>query len=130
MAKVLVYNVTDPKKLLAIRLTLARLGAAVREVEAQELTAPIGWLLGYPGYAPGMPGAVEPFREEMLVMDGLRGPTLSRFLDELRQHGAAVPLKAVVTEHNLAWSSLQLYRELSREHRQLTQGKKSVHGNR
>ena len=127
MAKVLVYNVSDPQKNLAIRLELARLGAAVREVEAGELTHPIGYLLGYPGYAPGLPGAVEPFREEMLVMDGLRGETLSRFLDGLRAHGASVALKAVVTEHNLNWSSLQLYRELYREHQQMSAGKKSVH---
>ena len=127
MAMVLVYHVRDAKKLLAIRLELARMAVPVREVEDTELTHPLGYLLGYPGYAPGLPGAVEPFREEMLVLDGLRGPGLSRFLDALRAHGASVALKAVVTEHNVNWSSLQLYRELKCEHERMTAGKKSVH---
>ena len=127
MAKVLVYNVTDPQKLLTIRLALARLGAAVREVGPGELTHPIGYLLGYPGFAPGLPGTVEPFREELLLMDGLRGQSLSRFLDELRAHDASVALKAVVTEHNANRSSLRLYRELKQEHELMTKGKKSIH---
>lgn len=127
MSKVLLYNITDSKKLLAIRLELARAGISIREVAETELTHPLGYLLGMEGFAPGLPGSVTPFPEEMMVMEGLRGPRLNQFLDALRSRGAAIALKAVVTEHNVNWSSLQLYRELQMEHRQLSGGKKSIH---
>ena len=127
MSKVLLYNITDSKKLLAIRLELARAGISIREVAETELTHPLGYLLGMEGFAPGLPGSVTPFPEEMMVMEGLRGPRLNQFLDALRSHGASIALKAVVTEHNVNWSSLQLYRELQKEHRQLSGGKKSIH---
>ena len=127
MSKVLLYNITDSKKLLAIRLELARAGISIREVAETELTHPLGYLLGMEGFTPGLPGSVTPFPEEMMVMEGLRGPQLNQFLDALRSRGAAIALKAVVTEHNVNWSSLQLYRELQMEHRQLCGGKKSIH---
>lgn len=127
MSKVLLYNITDSKKLLAIRLELARAGISIREVAETELTHPLGYLLGMEGFAPGLPGSVTPFPEEMMVMEGLRGPQLNQFLDALRSRGASIALKAVVTEHNVNWSSLQLYRELQMEHRQLSGGKQSIH---
>ena len=52
------------------------------------------------------------FAEEMLVMEALS----SELLDAMRASGAAVSLKAVVTEHNVGWSAAQLCRELRREH--------------
>ena len=38
------------------------------------------------------------------------------FVDYLRKNGAAVALKAVVTEQNSTWSAAALCRELRREH--------------
>ena len=127
MAKILLYNIRDSEKALCIRLEAARMGAAVRTVEPGELTHPIGYLLGLPGCLPGLPGTAAAFDDEMLLLEGLRGSELNRFLDALRSRGAAVPLKAVVTEHNLNWSSLRLHRELKKEHMRLSAGKKSVH---
>ena len=57
MSKVLLYNITDSKKLLAIRLELARAGISIREVAETELTHPLGYLLGMEGFAPGLPGS-------------------------------------------------------------------------
>ena len=127
MATVLLYNIEDSEKRLCILLELARLGATAREVGPGELTHPLGYLLGLEGYLPGPPGQAAPFADEMLVMDGLRGTELNRFLDALRGRGASVALKAVVTEHNRSWSSLKLHRELEKEHRLLSAGKKSAH---
>ena len=82
----------------------------------EDYAHPLGYLLGLEGYAPAAEPPAESFSAEMLLMDGLRGALLDRFLDELRRMRAAVPLKAVVTEHNAAWSSLRLHRELEQEH--------------
>ena len=47
-----------------------------------------------------------------MVMEALFSP----LLDYMRKSGAAVALKAVVTEQNRAWSGAALCRELQREH--------------
>ena len=116
MPQVLLYNITDPDKLVKIKLALYRLGVPCREIAPEECAHPLGYLLGLDGYAPAGEAPAEGFTAEMLLMDGLRGTLLDRFLDELRRMRATVPLKAVVTEHNVAWSSLQLHRELQQEH--------------
>ena len=116
MPQVLLYNITDPDKLVKIKLALYRLGVPCREIAPEDYAHPLGYLLGLEGYAPAAEPPAESFSAEMLLMDGLRGALLDRFLDELRRMRAAVPLKAVVTEHNAAWSSLRLHRELEQEH--------------
>ena len=56
------------------------------------------------------------FDEEMLVMCGFNRRLLDIFLREYKKrHIAPVSLKAVLTEHNRAWSSNVLYCELCRE---------------
>ena len=56
------------------------------------------------------------FSDEMLVLCGLSGPPLDALLSSLRRSRVVVALKAVVTEDNAAWSSLQLHDELRQEH--------------
>ena len=116
MPQVLLYNITDPEKLLKIKLILYRLGVACREVAPEEYAHPLGYLIGREDYSPAPEIPAESFSAEMLLMDGLPGPLFNRFLDELRIVRASVALKAVATEHNVAWSSLRLHRELEREH--------------
>ena len=42
MPQVLLYNITDPEKLLKIKLILYRLGVACREVAPEEYAHPLG----------------------------------------------------------------------------------------
>ena len=133
MAQVLLYNITDREKLLKIKLSLLKLGVACREVGPEDFAHPVGYLLGREGHGPAPLPAAEAFTEEMLLMDGLGGPLFSAFLDSLRAQSAQVALKAVATEHNVHWSSQQLYRELRQEHMAMSRAagrpaaKKSVH---
>lgn len=60
-------------------------------------------------------------------MHGLSSAQFSAFLDALRRSRAAVALKAVATEHNVAWSSAALCRELQREHEAMRRAGGSVH---
>ena len=132
MAQVLLYNIRESDKLVKIKLALYRLGIPCREVPPEDFARPIASLLNEETH-PSPPGAPEAFSEEMLLMDGLSGPTFSAFLDELRTVGASVALKAVVTEQNAVWSSHRLCRELQREQQSLQRlsaqrrGKKSAH---
>ena len=49
-------------------------------------------------------------------MAGLSGRQLDAFLRGIRQKaGGTVALKAILTETNMEWDSVQLYQELQRE---------------
>lgn len=109
MASILLYNIHG-EKLAKIRTAAALLGITALEVPTDAYAHPVGYLLGYEGFAPS--DTAERFDDEMLVMEALFSP----LLDYMRKRGATVALKAVVTEHNRAWSGAALCRELRREH--------------
>ena len=135
MKGVLLYNISADK-LKKIRVILLRLGLQGRVVTAEEFALPVGQLAGLEDFSPAetaQADAGEAFREEMLVMCGLSSAQFSGFLNALRQNRCGVALKAVLTETNAAWSSVQLQRELRREHEALQKArpadaaKKSAH---
>ena len=115
MARVLLYNIQSEEKGMKIRLAAFRLGIACQVVSPEDFAAPVGYLLGLTGYGRGEAAAAS-FSDEMLLMEGLRGGQLNAFIDALRTARVPVALKAVVTEHNVGWSSLRLHEELCREH--------------
>ena len=126
MAKVLLYNFTDPERRRKVRLILRRLGLGCVEVAPEEQGHPLGLLLGLEGYAPGE--AAAPFSGEMLVMHALSREQFGALLEELRRSRVPVALKAVVTDTNIAWSSERLHRELAAEHAAMAAKARSVHG--
>ena len=115
MARVLLYNFRNEARRKKLKALLFRLALPSREVEPEEQGYPLGILLGEPGEMPGE-AADEPFTEEMLVMHGLAPRQFHGLVDGLRQQGVLVPLKAVVTPHNIQWTSARLHRELCLEH--------------
>ena len=115
MAEVLLYNIA-PEKLRKIRVALLRLGVQGRAVTPGEYGHPIGYLAGAEGFAPAEEYSGEGFSAEMMVMCGLTSRQFSALLDTLRASRATVTLKAVLTEHNAAWNSVELHRALREEH--------------
>ncbi len=122
MTKVLLYNITG-EKLAKIQSAAGLLGLTLIEVPEDAFGNPIGYMLGHEGFRPS--DSQELFSDEMLVMEALCSP----LLDHMRKNGAAVALKAVVTEQNSTWSAVALCRELRREHEAMRAcaSKKSVH---
>ena len=52
----------------------------------------------------------------MMVMYGFTGQRLDEFLQNMRKAGLPkIPLKAIVTPHNVNWTFRQLYEELEQE---------------
>lgn len=124
--KVLLYNLKDPEKRMGVKLCLYRLGIPCRDVPPEDFGHPLGYLLEQPGFAPA--AAEESFEDEMLVLCGLPSALFSALLDALRAARVPVALKAVVTEHNIAWSSARLHRELAAEHAAMSRkAKKPIH---
>ena len=121
MKGVLLYNLSK-EKLTKLRFLLFKLGLEGRVVSPEEFNLPVGVLAGAEGLSPAPEAAGAPqesFSGEMLVMCGLSSAQFSGFLNALRQNRCGVALKAVLTETNARWSSVELHRELRREHEAL-----------
>lgn len=116
MEKVLLYNIPEGEKRRRILVALLRLGITARDVAPEEYACPIGALAGLEGYAPADGSADGGFTDEMLVMCGLPQKKFGAFLDALRASRVSVALKAVLTETNAGWSSLELHRAIRAEH--------------
>ena len=128
MAEILVYNIKDEQKLTGIRLCALKQGAETVVVSPEDFSKPLKSVLGLESVSSSDSDAPEKqFEGEMLVMHALDNRQFNSFLDSLRSFDISVPLKAVVTDTNISWSSEKLHRELSSERKAISAGHKSVH---
>lgn len=75
----------------------------------------VGYLCGFKGFERSEK-AGENITDECLIFSGIDGRSLDPILKKLRENGAAVELKAIVTAHNQSWNVGELIKELRREH--------------
>ena len=129
MNDILVYNIEDAEKRKRIGFAASQMKKSLRDVRKEEQELPIFLLLSdavvsdrknrAPGESPE-PGSVMPeataFTEEMLLLNAFSDEELTRFLQLIRSLNAGVSLKAVLTPHNIGWSSRTLYAHLREEH--------------
>lgn len=112
-ARVLAYGYAD-KEWKTLKAVCAGLDVRPRRVTEEEQTRPIGSFFGLtPRAKAPEPGGTVP--GPMLVLEGFSDRRLEAFLAALRTARAGASLKAVLTEHNAAWSGPALYAELTRE---------------
>ena len=114
MGELLLFNIQDPEKKTAIRLTALRLGLRCREILPERQGETLEALLSGGVADPAQPEG-EAFTDELLLMHGLGQAEFHELLDTLRREGQSVRLKAVVTEHNRKWTAQRLHRELCAE---------------
>lgn len=113
-ATVLLYNLPAPKA-DKLRALCASQGVRAIFVPPQDQGRTIGQLLGLPIPAKPGPGTVP---GELMVLSGFTPEALDQLLDSLVPAGVGpIPMKAVVTPHNLAWTGVELYLELDKERR-------------
>ena len=114
MGELLLFNIQDPEKKTAIRLTALRLGLRCREIlperQGETLEALLSGAAANPAQQEG-----EAFTDELLLMHALSQAEFHELLDTLRREGQSVRLKAVVTDHNRTWTARRLHRELCAE---------------
>lgn len=107
-----------------IRALAAAHGVRVKAVPPESFTLPVGAMAGIPVHPLDIPTACGSFQAPMLLMCNLDEGQFNGFLRLLREPGLPrIPLKAVLTAHNVSWNALQLYEELSREHEAMTRRK-------
>jgi len=112
---ILLYHISDVSRLKKLKNIGASLKIRVRLVKREEYVRPIFQLLGDRKMDEAQKYQGEEISGEMLVM-AVKRERLDILLDALKKEGLSIPYKAVVTPDNGWWSSLQLYRELQREH--------------
>ena len=114
MGELLLFNIRDPEKKTAIRLTALRLGLSCREIPTERQGETLEALLS--GDAADLPQPErEGFADELMLMHALAQEEFHELLDTLRREGQSIRLKAVVTEHNRKWTAHRLHRELCAE---------------
>lgn len=97
-----------------------------RTVGPEQADLLIGELAGIlkPAEPAGGPAGTEtapvPMTQPMLVFCGLPNRALDSFLADMKARKIRVPIKAVLTEHNVSWTLRALYGELRGEHAALT----------
>ena len=112
---ILLYEI-DPQKESRLKLLCLALKIKVRQVKKEEYQETLAALCGMEPLLGALYSGFE-LGEEMLVMANFPTRLLDTFLQKYRRKKLApIALKAVLTETNLRWDSLQLHEELKREH--------------
>ena len=115
---ILLYEI-DPQKESRLKLLCLALKIKVRQVKKEEYQETLAALCGMEPLPGGLYSGSE-LGEEMLVMANFPTRLLEAFLQKYRRKKLApIALKAVLTETNLRWDSLQLHEELKREHEEM-----------
>ena len=114
MGELLLFNIQDPEKKTAIRLTALRLGLSCREIPPKRQGETLEALLSGDAANP-LQKEGEAFADELMLMHALAQEEFHELLDTLCREGQSVRLKAVVTEHNRKWTARRLHRELCAE---------------
>lgn len=116
--KLLLYNLTNVKG-NKIEKLCNRLTITVRHINIPEYKESIGFLAGMPGtWGTGLTENenTDSFEDEMLILVDFTDALLNTFLKEFKiQHIEPVELKAIITQQNRTWNSIQLHEELNRE---------------
>lgn len=118
----LVFHITEEKKLAKMRKALLPLRMRVKKIEKKDYLETIGYLAGlkdsesiskeYTGDE--LPG-------EMLVMAGFSNARVDQLLAAFRKNGVdRIACKAILTPTNATWNALELYEELRKEHESMT----------
>lgn len=115
---VLLYGLEETQERgRALRQLLAGLKVPVKTVTADMLGQTVGWCAQFPGFArkEDAGAAQKPEAGEAMVLSGMTRKRLDQLLLAMRDKGINVPLKAMVTAHNMSWTFGELLTELQRE---------------
>ena len=128
---VLYYNPGRPetmKHVAMMKSVLVRLGIRIRNIGPDQVMETVGYLAGMEGFQPrdtdgSADKSLPEIPVEMMVLKQFSNRRLDELLMNLRKAGVPkIALKAVLTEHNSAWTFYHLYEELKEEHEAMAAG--------
>lgn len=127
-SKRVIYNIDNVRKEKQLMELCRQLGYNTRKIKPSDADSSVGSIAGIK--IPNMMSQKEKAPlgykfPEIIIFSGLSDGDLDRFLAEYKREGIEpVPLKAIVTQHNISWSLYELVKELQREQIAMMLGRK------
>lgn len=114
---ILLYNIEGKPYEKTLKLLLLRLGFRSKTILPDMYKQQLGYLIGLKDFTatPDTPIDSEIFTDEMLIFHGINNTHLDLLLKELKKAKLYIPLKAIVTPHNILWDSIYIHKELCDE---------------
>ena len=118
MAQIILTFGLDKEKLRAVHITAQRSQIQVKEISRKDYSQKLGVLAGIQGFSKEKAIYNGPdFPLEMMVFSGIDSAQMDTFLTDYKKTDTpSVPLKAIITPHNIFWSAEALFKELWKEH--------------
>lgn len=123
---VIYYSPQKTKSAAKLKGVLIQMGVRIRNVSREQAHEKVGFLAGLDGFeeeqaVQGDSG--QEMEQELLIMKNFTGPRMDELFLRMRKAGVGrINYKAVLTEHNVNWTLLDLYREIKREHEAMQAG--------
>ena len=118
MAQIILTFGLGKEKRKAVRSIAQKNKIQIKEISRKDYNQKLGALAGIQGFAKEKVIYNGPdFPLEMIVFSGIDSAQIDTFLADYKQTGAQpVPLKAIITPHNIFWTVEALFKELWKEH--------------
>ena len=118
MAQIILTFGLGKEKRRAVRSIAQKNKIQIKEISRKDYNQKLGALAGIQGFAKEKAIYNGPdFPLEMIVFSGIDSAQIDTFLADYKQTGAQpVPLKAIITPHNIFWTVEALFKELWKEH--------------
>ena len=118
MAQIILTFGLGKEKRRAVRSIAQKNRIQIKEISRKDYNQKLGALAGIQGFAKEKVIYNGPdFPLEMIVFSGIDSAQIDTFLADYKQTGAQpVPLKAIITPHNIFWTVEALFKELWKEH--------------
>ena len=118
MAQVILTFGLRKEKIKVVRSIAQKNRIQIKEISRKDYNQKLGALAGIQGFAKEKVIYNGPdFPLEMIVFSGIDSAQIDTFLADYKQTGAQpVPLKAIITPHNIFWTVEALFKELWKEH--------------
>ncbi|VBB09739.1 Hypothetical protein LUCI_5037 [Lucifera butyrica] len=115
---VLLYHFTEVEKEEKIKAVLQRMKIKCKNISGEMISQKVGYLAGLPGFAATVsPEPVEPFDQEVLLMQGISKKRMDEMLLKFEENGIEkIRCKAVVTPYNVFWTFSRLCSTIQKEH--------------
>ena len=118
MAQIILTFGLGKEKRRAVRSIAQKNKIQIKEISRKDYNQKLGALAGIQGFAKEKVIYNGPdFPLEMIVFSGIDSAQIDTFLADYKQTGAQpIPLKAIITPHNIFWTVEALFKELWKEH--------------
>ena len=116
--QVLLYNFTDSERRQRLKQMLNKLKISAQSLPFEAYDEKVGNLLAVGGAEDFSANADTDFSfdEEVMIIDGLRGKKMDKFLLALKEAGLTIKYKSVATPFNRLWTLRRLCETMRREH--------------